>query len=135
MPRKYRKRLAVAATALAAATLMTGCASDAQRASDNLSTEADQFRIQRLVTFYNGITGEIMLTIQGFCSLEDEGHQLEVTCKVAEDAYTKDFLGLSDNVTYFSSQLETADVSVYHRKFIIKPENLLPEFTIETGRQ
>jgi len=130
-----KKHIAITLAALAAVTALTGCTSDADVASQNLSTDAEQFKIEREVVFYNGITGEIMLTITGFCSIEDAGNQLEVTCKVGDDKYTKDFLGLSDNVTYFAAQTEATDVSVYHRKFIIKPENLLPEFTIETGEQ
>lgn len=133
---KSRKNpIALAALAVLATTLLSGCVSDADRASENLSTAAEQFEVERSVVFYNGITGEIMLTIEGFCSIEDQGDQLEVTCKVDDNEYTKDFLGLSDNVTYFAAQMESVDVSVYHRKFIIKPENLLPEFTIETGEQ
>jgi hypothetical protein len=132
---KNRKTPVLAALGLAAAVALTGCASDAQRASENLSTEADQFRVERNVVFYNGITGEIMLEITGLCSIEDEGNQLEVTCKNGPNEYSKDFLGLSDNVTYFAAQTKNVDVSVYHRKFVVKPENLLPEFSIEHGQQ
>ena len=129
------KTVALALTALTAGVLLTGCSSDAQTASYNLSKDADQFMIERQVVFYNGITNEVMLTIDGFCSIEDQGTQLEVTCKAGPNEYTKDFLGLSDNVTYFAAQKEATDVSVYHRKFIIKPENLLPEFDLEMGEQ
>ena len=129
------KTVALALTALTAGVLLTGCSSDAQTASYNLSKDADQFKVERQVVFYNGITNEVMLTIDGFCSIEDQGDQLEVTCKAGPNEYTKDFLGLSDNVTYFAAQKEATDVSVYHRKFIIKPENLLPEFDVEMGEQ
>jgi len=47
---------------------LTGC-SDADIASQNLSKEADYFRINRRIVFYNGINGEYMLTIEGRCSL------------------------------------------------------------------
>ena len=124
-----------ALTALTASVLLTSCSSDADTASYNLSTDAEQFKIERQVVFYNGITNEVMLTIDGFCSVEDDGSQLEVTCKAGPNQYTKDFLGLSDNVTYFIAQKEASDVSVYHRKFIIKPENMLPEFDLEMGEQ
>lgn len=132
---RSKKLLAGAALALAGAFLLSGCSSDADTASYNLSADADNFKIERNVVFYNGITNEVMLSIEGFCSIVDEGNQLEVTCKEGEEQYTKDFLGLSDNVTYFVSQMETRDVSVYHRKFFIKPENLLPEFELSTGKQ
>ncbi len=55
------------------------------------------------------------MTIRCKGSIEDQGNQLEVTCKIAPNAFKKHFLGLSDNVTYFAEQVETADVSVYLR--------------------
>ncbi|MFD5864397.1 hypothetical protein ACFWGP_05565 [Agromyces sp. NPDC127015] len=132
---KHMKKIAAAALVAAAALTLAACTSDAENASYNLSKEADQFNIERRVVFYNGITNEFMLEMQGYCSITDEGNQLEVTCKEGPNEYTKDFLGLSDNVTYFVEQLETADVSLYHRKVIIKPENVLPEFDLEAGEQ
>jgi hypothetical protein len=45
-------------------TLLAGCAYDADIASTNLSREADMFRIMRRIVFYNGITGDYMLSIE-----------------------------------------------------------------------
>ncbi len=100
---------------------------DATIASQNLSKAADNFEIDRRIIFYNGITDTYMLTIEGRCSIEDQHHQLEVTCKIGENAYKKHFLGLSDNVTYFAEQLETVDVSVYHHRVTFKPQTILPD--------
>jgi hypothetical protein len=73
--------------------LLAGC-SDADVASTNLSKAADQFEINRRIVFYNGITGEYMLTIEGLCSLgnNDPTRQLSVTCKTGEKEYKKHFL-------------------------------------------
>jgi hypothetical protein len=49
---------------------------------------------------------------------------------VSDGAYKKHFLGLSDNVTYFAEQLETADVSVYHHRIIFKPQSIIPEIDL-----
>lgn len=111
---------------------LTGCYTDAQTVSENLSTAADQFEIDRRIIFYNGITNEYILTIEGRCSITDEGNQLEVTCKVAPDEYKKHFLGLSDNVTYFVEQLEVADASEYNYRVVFKPEAILPDIDVET---
>lgn len=117
-----------AATALIAAALgLAGCIDDAQTASYNISKAADNFEIDRRIVFYNGITDTYMLTIEGRCSIEDQTTQLEVTCKIGRDAFKKHFLGLSDNVTYFAEQLETADVSVYHHRVTFKPQQILPD--------
>jgi len=129
------KIIATTALALLAVPVLAGCVSDADRVSENLSTAAEQFEITRKITFYNGITGNDFLIIEGRCSIEDDGNQLEVTCRVAEDEYIKDFLGLSDNVTYFSEQVETADASVYNYRVVFKPQNIIPDIDVETDQQ
>lgn len=115
-------------TAAALVVGLTACSTDADVASENLSKAADQFEINRRVIFYNGITNEYILTIEGFCSIEDEGIQLEVTCKLGDAKFKKHFLGLSDNVTYFVEQLESAGVSTDHYRVIFKPEVIIPDF-------
>ncbi len=107
--------------------VLASCERDADVASRNLSVAADMFEITRRIVFYNGITDTYLLTIEGRCSIKDQGNQLEVTCKVAEGAYKKHFLGLSDNVTYFAEQLDTADVSIYHHRIIFKPQVIVPD--------
>ena len=106
---------------------LAGC-DDARVASQNLSKAADNFEIDRRIVFYNGITDTYMLTIEGRCAIEDQKKQLEVTCKIGEDAFNKHFLGLSDNVTYFAEQLETANVSAYHHRIVFKPQAIFPDF-------
>jgi len=120
---------------IVALMVCAGCASDANVASSNLSKAADMFEIQRRVVFYNGITSDYILVIEGLCSLGnmDPAGELSVTCKVGEDAYKKHFLGLSDNVTYFAEQLEPIGIDVYHYRVIFKPESILPDIDLETS--
>jgi hypothetical protein len=123
-----KKLIAVAALIVALlATTASACDDDADVASDNLSKAADNFEIVRRIVFYNGITGVYMLVIEGRCSIKDEGNQLEVTCKLGKDAYKKHFLGLSDNVTYFAEQIDSANVSVDHYRVSFKPEAVIPD--------
>lgn len=115
--------------------LFVGCSSDADVASKNLSKDADQFKIERRVVFFNGITDTYLLTIEGRCSLgnADSAGQLSVTCKTGPDEYKKHFLGLSDNVTYLVEQTKPAKADVYHYKVIFKPESLVPNIDTETS--
>ena len=123
----------VAALAFGAAA----CDTDADVASRNLSKAAEQFEIVRRVVFFNGITDEYLLTVEGRCSIEagDTGvaGSLEVTCKVGEDRFKKHFLGLSDNVSYFVEQLEAADVDTYRYRVIFKPETIVPDVDTEVS--
>lgn len=115
-------------------TMGAGCVfdSDANVASHNLSKAADQFEINRRIVFYNGINGEYMLTIEGFCSLGnyDSLKELTVTCKISNE-YKKHFLGLSDNVTYFVEQIDSANVSKDHYKVIFKPSVIIPDIDLK----
>lgn len=113
--------------------LATSCSTDAEVASYNLSQSADQFEINRRVVFYNGITGDYILVVEGLCSIEADtvDNQLELTCKVAPNTYKKHFLGLSDNVTYFAEQLEPSSVSPYYYRVIFKPSVIVPDIDVE----
>ncbi len=125
-----RRQQMLTATAIILSTALAACSNDAQVASYNLSQAADNFKINRRIIFYNGITDAYMLTIEGLCSQEPKDKKLEVTCKVGEGTYKKHFLGLSDNVTYFSEQLEPAQVGVYQYRVTFKPSTILPSIEL-----
>lgn len=125
-----RRSMKLVVVALVAAGLLAGCSTDAAVVSENISTAADQFEITRRVVFFNGITDNYLLEITGYCSIEDEGHQLEVTCKVGPDAYRKHFLGLSDNVSYFVEHLNPANVSAHHYRVVFKPQQIIPDIDL-----
>lgn len=107
-----------------------GACSDADVASRNLSQAADNFEISRRIVFYNGITGDYLLSIEGLCSQGQTEKKLAVTCKTGHGQYKKHFLGLSDNVTYFSEQLEPATANVFHYRVIFKPAVIIPDFDV-----
>lgn len=126
-----KRTIATIAVAGILATGLAGCASSADVVSSSLSKAADQFEVQRRIVFYNGITGDYMLTIEGLCSLgnNDPARQLTVTCKVGPDQYKKHFLGLSDNVTYFVEQTDAKNVDQFHYRVIFKPSVIIPDVT------
>jgi len=123
------------ALASAAALSLSACQDDADVASYNLSKAADNFEIVRRVVFYNGISGEYMLEITGRCSIADQKTQLELTCKDGPDAFSKHFLGLSDNVTYFAEQIGAVDVSVFHTRITWKPQSIIPDVDLRTSSE
>jgi hypothetical protein len=118
--------------AMILAIALAGCSTDADVASHNLSLDADNFKIMRRIVFYNGITGDYILSMEGLCSLGnyDSPGQLSVTCKTGVDDYKKHFLGLSDNVTYFAEQIEPSSVSTYHYTVVFKPSVIVPEVEV-----
>lgn len=112
--------------------LLDGC-SDASVASANLSQSADQFEIFRRVVFYNGITDNYILMVEGYCSIEVDNvdDQLELTVKTGPGKYMKHFLGLSDNVTYFVEQIDPAYVSTGQYRVIFKPSVIIPNVDLK----
>ena len=118
--------------ALLSITFLSGCTDDAQVASYNLVRSADNFEINRRVVFFNGITDNYLLEIEGKCSIEADtmDEQLEVICKTGDEQYKKHFLGLSDNVAYFVEHLEPTSASAYHYRVTFKPQSIIPDIDV-----
>lgn len=113
----------------AAALGLAGCSNDAQVASYNLSQAADNFGINRRIIFYNGITNDYILTIEGLCSLGNAStgrNSVAITCKTGPADYKKHFIGLADNATFFAEQIEPAKVGTYQYRVTFKPTSILP---------
>lgn len=126
-----QKHTKIAASVTLVAAMMFGATAcfedDADVASENVSKAADNFEVNRRIVFFNGITDTYLLEIKGACSIEAEPKQLEVICKVGKNKYVKEFLGLSDNVSYFVEQGEPVEASAYHYRKTFKPQSILPD--------
>ena len=105
---------------------LISCA-DADVARFNLEKEEQNFKVYRRAVFYNGITNDYILVIEGYLAIiVDNDKDLIVTVKTEDGKYLKHYLGLSDNVTYFSEQLEPSTVSDKRYKVIFKPSEIIP---------
>lgn len=127
-----RLKAIMSAIVLSSVMLLTGCPADSDVASHNLSKSSDNFEVQRRIVFYNGITGDYMLTIEGLCTRDNTSteHVLGVVCKVGDGQYKKHLLGLSDNVTFFMEQVDPISVSKYHYRVVFKPSVIIPDIDI-----
>lgn len=113
-------------------SLFLSACTDADVASHNISKEADQFNILRRIVFYNGITNEYILVVEGYCSIGNTTEsEIYIVCKTGPEAFKKHYLGLSDNVTYFAEQLDSVEVSLYHYNVVFKPSIILPNIDVE----
>lgn len=128
MKKMFQKAL-LSTLVLGALYFGIGC-TDATVADHNMEKAADNFEVMRRAVFYNGITGEYMLTIEGLLSIKESGvagKQLEVLVKTGPKDYKQHFLGLSDNVTYFVEHLEATELSVHHYRVVFKPSVIVPD--------
>lgn len=112
--------------------MLSACTNDADVASHNISEDADNFKVQRKVTFINTITNEVLYTVEGNFSIkaDSEDNQLEITAKTGEDKFQKHFLGLSPTTVYIVEQLEWQETNKYQFKITIKPSTVVPEINI-----
>ena len=111
---------------------LAGCTA-ADLASNNLARAADSFEVTRRIVFYNGITGDYILQVEGLCSIGnyDVQGEISITCKVGPTEYKKHYLGLSDNVTYFAEQIEAVEANIYHYRVIFRPSVIVPDIDIQ----
>lgn len=141
---KINKRIiGVAAGLIFGAVALAGCStavttsngnSDADKVSENLAIEAESFQVQRSITATSGITGEVLFVAEGRCSFEYPGDgRVDATCKYGPEEYRKHTFILGDQDQVIIAQEEDIDVSEYHTKIIIKPQNAVPEFGISVG--
>lgn len=131
MNRKTKIWAGITATLLA--TALVGCTSDADKASENIATAAEAFEVQRTIVGINGITGETIFFAEGRCSFEYGAKRVDVTCKYAPDEYRKHVFMLGDQDSVVVTQEHAIDVSEYHTRIVLKPQNVIPEFDIMVG--
>ena len=107
---------------------LTGCVTEAERVSYNLSQQADNFNVVRQLTVINCIQGDVLFQMTGRMSItvDEEENQLEVTVEDEYGNYQKHFVGLSDNVTYTLEQLSTENIDAYKYTLNFNPKMWLP---------
>ncbi len=114
--------------ALMAVLMLTGCESQAEKVSYNLSQQADNFNVVRQLTVINCIEGDVLFQMTGKMSITADiaDNQLEVIVEDQDGRYKKHFIGLSDNVTYVLEDLGENDVSNYKYTLNYNPKMWIP---------
>lgn len=123
-----RRSIALGLAAVLAIGGLAACTKDSDVVNKNIATDSDNFKILRRVVFINGITDKYLLMVEGWCSVDlSDPARYAVTCKVGPNAFKKNLLGKSDNVTMMVEQLEPANVSTRHYTVVWKPESIIPQ--------
>ena len=107
---------------------LTGCGTEAEKVSYNLSQEADNFNVVRQLTVINCIAGDVLFQMTGKMSITADraDNQLEVVVEDENGNYQKHFIGLSDNVTYVVEQKEYQNVERYKYTLNYNPKMWIP---------
>ena len=117
----------ITAIILIAALALAGC-SQADRASHNISVEADNFRVIRRLAVINTVTDQPIMEMVGNFSIKADvtDSQLEITAKEEDGTFRKHFVGISPTVTYVVEDISGADVSAYRYQISYLPEAIIP---------
>lgn len=113
----------------------TACSSDAAKIRENTGTAADNFEVQRKIVGVNTRTDKYLFFVEGKCSITRESGWLVSICKHGPNDYRTHYLSESTDTSIAITQEAGIDASVYHTRIIIKPENLLPNLELSTGKQ
>lgn len=121
------KRIIGLGLLLGVLVLSVAC-TQANKASYNLSQEADNFNVVRELTVINCIQGDVLFRMTGKMSIvhDTSENQLEVIVEDEKGSYQKHFVGLSDNVTYTLEQKQYKDVSNYKYTLNFNPKMWIP---------
>lgn len=108
--------------------------SAADQANENLSKAAENFEVPRRITAINGITDNVLFSVEGFCSYEIPANgTFEAICKNPDGKIERTTLFLSDNVTFVSTQMGGVEVDLFHPRVIFRPETIIPNFDLSTS--
>lgn len=122
------KKIIVLAFALAIAFVLTACQTEADKVSYNLSLEADNFNDVRQLTVINCLQGDVLFQMTGKMSItaDTADNQLEIIVEDERGAYSKHFIGLSDNVTYVIEDINSDNVERYKYTLNFNPKMWIP---------
>ena len=98
-----------------------GC-TEAERVSQNISKQADNFNVQRRLTVINCRTDEVMLSMIGTFSVQHSGGDLDIIVELPDGTYQKHFVGLNEWTTYVVEDISNTSVSKYAYEIEFMPE-------------
>lgn len=125
--KKFWKLLALTLCLVMVVCAVAGC-TQADRVSDNLSQDADNFNITRRLAVINCRSDKPVFELIGNFSIETDtaDKQLEVVVEYEQGLYKKHFIYLNEWITYTVEDVSGAYVDNYHYEFNYLPEMINP---------
>lgn len=127
---KNKKIAAFAGAALMTIGLATlsGCSTESDKVSYNISKEADNFNVRRRVAVINTRTDKIEFKVEGIISVDtSNSKKLVVIAEVSKGKYRKHLINMTKNNMYVVEDLtEGTKVNKYKYEVEYMPESILP---------
>ena len=112
------------------AVSLAGC-SEAEKVNYNISKQADYFGSERRITVYNARTDNVILNVEGYMSISNNGNgELVVTCKVGPNEYKKNYVYLNSYTLYVVEDITGTHTDPYHYKLYFHTE-ILPTIEVK----
>lgn len=130
-----KKLIGASVAGVALVLSLTGCSTAADTANYNLSQAAENFEVPRRIVGINTITDSILWSVEGFCSYENDGNEIEAICLLDRQTgeISRTTMGKADNVTFVSTQLMGVKVDMFRPRIIFRPETIVPNFDLSTS--
>lgn len=127
---KNKKIAALAGAALMTIGLATlsGCSTESDKVSYNISKEADNFNVRRRVAVINTRTDKIEFKVEGLISVDtSNSKKLVVIAEVSKGKYRKHLINMTKNNMYVVEDLtDGIEVNKYKYEVEYMPESILP---------
>lgn len=122
-----KKTIAIILVAIIMVVSFAGCTDrQAQRTSQNISLEADNFRVLRRLTVVNLRSDTPLFELVGLFSLSDESNRLVITVKTDANNYKKHFISKGEWIFWDVEDLSGSDVNTFRYEVNILPETFIP---------
>lgn len=124
MKNKWKNVIAVI---VIAGILLAGC-TEADKVSQNVLQEADNFNVIRRLTVLNARSDKPMFELIGAFSItvDSADNQLEVICETGKNEYKKHFIALNEWTMYVVEDVSGAEVDKYRYEVNFLPESIVP---------
>lgn len=124
----FSKLLFILASALIVMMALTGCVTEANKVSYNISQQADNFNVVRRLTVINTRSDKCILQMTGKISIEDQPDGIAVLVELDRDKgiYQKHYIYMNENTMYTVEDVSGVEVSRYAYEMEFMPQTLIP---------
>lgn len=106
--------------------VLTGC-TEANRVSNNIRKQADNFNVTRRISVINARSDKPVFELIGNFSLQNNANnELEIIVEVENGKYKKHFIYLNEWTMYVVEDVSGAYVDKYHYEINYLPEMIVP---------
>lgn len=124
--KKAWKTILLITAIVAIAMIAVGC-NEADRVSENVSKEADNFNVVRRVAVINTISNKPVFEMTGRMSIKTSGDKLYIIVETSKGKYKKHIVGMNKATTmYVVEDINGTGVSKYQYTINYNPKMIVP---------